>query len=269
MRLFHKTSMESLKHTNKKLWLLSKQEVNVTEFWGGKLTFDEILMQNTGKMCEANRLYQVRQIIATHPRNPKHVINVTHFFVLWLTRKPNGDLWVTKEPKRSFLPSGTWIVQRYYRANNIDYRNQYLTVLNEPSDLDAADTVFDKSSVNKLVRSVTAAPRTASNTVDDSEILRLTEAAVAVGDELLAGEGETDFDCIENDIDERSDTTEVELVKALKKIDRKRAESRLFFRNPRPVWSPVEKLMRKQFEDKFCTERGLYKYYVGYHADHI
>ena len=75
--------------------------------------------------------------------------------------------------------------------------------------------------------------------------------------------------CIENDIDERLDTTEVELVKALKKIDRKRAESRLFFRNPRPVWSPVEKLMRKQFEDKFCTEKGSYKYYVGYYADHI
>ena len=255
--------MESLKHTNKKLWWLSKQEVNVTEFWGGKLTFDEILMQKPGKMCEANRLYQVRQIIATHPRNPKHVKNVTHFFVLWLTRKPNGDLWVTKEPKRSFLPSGTWIVNRYYRANNIDYRNQYLTVLNEPSDLDAAtvfDTVFDKSSINKLVRSVnTAAPRTASNTVDDSEILKLTEAAVAVGDELIAGEGETDFDCIENDIDERLDTTEIELVKELKKIDRKRAESRVFFRNLRPVWSPVEKLMRKQFEEKFCTEKGYKK----------
>ena len=42
-------------------------------------------------------------------------------------------------------------------------------------------------------------------------------AAVAVGDELLAGEGETDFNCIENDIDERLDTTEVELLKALKK----------------------------------------------------
>ena len=162
-----------------------------------------------------------KSFVPSSPNNcyssSKHVKNVTHFFVLWLTRKPNGDLWVTKEPKRSFLPSGTWIVQRYYRANNIDYRNQYLTVLNEPSDLDAADTVFDKSSVNKLVRSVTAAPRTASNTVDDSEILRLTEAAVAVGDELLAGEGETDFDCIENHIDERLDTTEVEIVKALKK----------------------------------------------------
>ena len=68
---------------------------------------------------------------------------------------------------------------------------------------------------------------------------------MAVGDELLAGEGETDFDCIENDIDERLDTTEVEIVKALRKIDRKRAESRLLFRNPWPVWSPAEKLMRK------------------------
>ena len=82
---------------------------------------------------------------------------------------------------------------------------------------------------------------------------------MAVGDELLAGEGETDFDCIENDIDERLDTTEVDIVKALRKIDRKRAESRLLFRNPWPVWSPAEKLMRKQFEDKFCTEKGSYK----------
>ena len=194
---------------------------------------------------------------------------MTHFYVLWLTRKPNGDLWVTKEPKRSFLASGTWIAQRYYRANKIDYRNQYLTALNEPTDLDAATTVFNKSDIHKLIKSVNTAPRTASNTVEDIDILRSTETLEAVDDELLAGEGVTDFDCIEEDIDTRLDTTEVEIVKALRKIEKKRKESRLLSRNPRPVWTEAEKHMRTKFEEKFCTEKGSYKYYVGIYADQI
>ena len=239
--------------------------VNVEKFFRGKYTFNDILWQSfsENRIRLIDQLHPVAQIIDTEPRGCRQVVKVKSFYVLWVQRQSDGSRWVTLEPKTSFLPSGVHSVKKYYASKGIKYGNSWLS-LNEPGDLDDFYN-FPPTEVDELVASV--ARRTAETTVSADVTNELLSDMALEGDELLSDEGQNDPDCFEDDCDDRADTTELEMLRDLKKICFQVHKLKSMSKASRPKWPSALKLERKKFDVKyFSLSINAYKYFQEQHG---
>ena len=174
------------------------------------------------------------------------------------------------EPKRSFLPSGTWTVQKYYKSLGIEYQNNYLEVLETPSNLEEFEK-FTKSETKKLIASASpydTAQITLENTLTNAETSELNFFEADVGDTLLPGEGETHPDCLEYDLDNRRDHREILMLNDLKKVYIRHETLKKLSRIDKPVWPVDFKHKVKEFDTKYAhISKTGYKYLVKRHED--
>ena len=268
------------------LYTLSKETVKISEHFKGEFTFADLHWQSftTGRLHKDDELHQVLSVIETEPLGCRQVREVTDFYVLWDRRQFDGSLWVSIEPKSSFLPSGVHSVSTYYARLNISYQNAWL-VLAKPDDSDEISEL-PRTTVDHLVSTV--ATRTEANTVDNykvSELLLGNALYSADSDEnstfsdgiltdtasegdVMSGEGDVDTDDFEKDCDIRPDTTYCEMLAELKVLLFEIHKLKKQLGSKRINWTETMHRNHSEFDNKFrCLSKNPFKYFRNLHKD--
>ena len=254
MKNAHDTTLTKLRDSpdlaTRSLYELTKTAVNVADFWKGELTFQDVLWQCylAGRVHKDDELHQVICVVDTEPRGCKNVVAVTGFYVIWLQKQDDSSIWVTFEPKTSFLPSGVHVVSKYYSTIGITYQNSWL-VLNAPGDLHDDVGTFTRRDVDELVSSV--GRRSDAATLDNAAVRELLSDTAFEG-ELLSDEGEPDFDDFEHDCDDRPDTTNLEMLADLRVILQAILDQKKGLVSKRCNWTPAIEKLKTKFNKKYA-----------------
>ena len=287
----HNTSMTEMKNSPdaeiRALYVLSKETVKISEHFNGAFTFADLHWQSftMGKLHKDDELHQVISVLDTEPRGCRQVRDVTDFYVLWDRRQHDGSLWVSIEPKNSFLPSGVHSVSYYYARFGISYQNAWL-VLTKPDDSGELSEL-SRTTVDHLVSTV-AASRTEANTVANYKVTELLHGynlycadsdkisvdsdgiltdTASEGD-VLSSEGEIDTDDLEDDIDTRPDTTYCEMLAELKELLFAIHKLKKSLGAKRINWTEEMHRNHSAFDDKFrCLSKNPFKYFRNLHTD--